>query len=269
MFVVGGVVDAGRQQHHGRFAGGGVRRDRCQRFQKHVRIVLDRRDPMPREQFRKQPQHDLAVLQHVGDAGRRAGIVLEHIEGVGIDAHEVDARDRYIKTVRHLLPVHLRPERGVAEHHVVRDHPGAQDLARAVDVADQHVERLDPLGQAALDLLPFGGGKDARDHVERDQPLLGLGLAIDREGDADAAEDQLGLAPPVVERILGLFVQPAEKLVIGEADPARTDIHLVKGRRHRSPASLCRSRSQTSFCAEAVVSQARISAFVPAALPLF
>ena len=71
---------AGRQQHDGRIGAGAERRDRLQRREQLVRIVLDRRDAMPREQLGEQPHHHLAVLQHVGDAGRRAGVVLEHVE---------------------------------------------------------------------------------------------------------------------------------------------------------------------------------------------
>ena len=100
-----------------------------------VRIVLDRRDAVAREQVRKQPHHDFAVLQHVGDAGRRAGIVFQHVEIVGIDAHDVDAGDVDIDVVRHVLAVHLRPEHRVLEDQVVGDDAGAQDVAAVVDVA--------------------------------------------------------------------------------------------------------------------------------------
>ena len=89
---------------------------------------------MAGEQLGKQPQHDLAVLQHVGDAGRRARIVLEHIEGVGVDAHDVDAGDVHVDVVRHLLAVHLRTEHRILEHQIFRHDAGAQDLAPAVDV---------------------------------------------------------------------------------------------------------------------------------------
>ncbi len=164
---------------------------------------------MAGEQLRKQPQHDLPVLQHVGDARRRAGIVLEHVEGVGIDPHDVDAGDVHVDVVRHLLAVHFRPEHPVLEHQVLGHDAGLEDLAPAVDVADIGVERLDALLEAGAQGVPFGGGEDARQHVERDQPLLRLGFAVDREGDADAAEQQLGLAPPIVEHVVGNLAEPA------------------------------------------------------------
>ena len=80
MLVIGRVVHAGGEQHDGRIARRRIRRERFQRGEQFVGIVLHRRDAVAREQLREQPHHDLAVLQHVGDPGRRAGVVLEHIE---------------------------------------------------------------------------------------------------------------------------------------------------------------------------------------------
>ena len=190
---------------------------------------------MAREQFREQPHHDLAVLQHVGDAGGRARIVLEHVERLGVDAHDVDAGDVHVDVVRHALSAHLGTERGIAEHQVVGHDAGAQDLARAVDVLDESVQRLDALGQALFQEPPFGRRHDARDDVERDQALLRVGFAIDREGDADAAEDQFGLAPPVVENVGRHFVEPARQLAIGRAHAAVLSLHFIEGGSHSRP----------------------------------
>jgi hypothetical protein len=46
-----------------------------------------------------------------------------------------------------------------------------------------------PCGQPA----PFRAGDDARHDVEGDQPLFGLLLAVDGEGDAGLAEDAFGV----------------------------------------------------------------------------
>ena len=46
---------------------------------------------------------------------------------------------------------------------------------------------FDPAGQA----IPFPPGDDARHDVERDQPFLGLLLALDIEGDAGATDEDL------------------------------------------------------------------------------
>ena len=49
--------------------------------------------------------------------------------------------------------------------------PALQDFAPAVDVVEKGVERLDALLEAALAACPIPAPKDARDDVERDQPL--------------------------------------------------------------------------------------------------
>ena len=209
-----------------------------QRRQQFVRIVLHRRDAVAREQFREQPHHDLAVLQHVGDAGGRAGIVFQHVEGFGVHAHDVDAGDVHVNVVRHLLPAHLRAEGRIAEHQIVGHDAGAQDLARAIDVLDEGIERLDALGEAFFQQPPFGARHDARDDVEGDQPLLRVGLAIDREGDADAAEQKLGLAPAVIEHVGRNVIEPARELAIGRPHAAVCSGHLVEGGHHfGSPAA--------------------------------
>ena len=93
MFVIGRIVLARRQQRDRRLAAGARRRDRAQRREQFVGIVLDRRDAMHGEEIGEEPHHHFAVLQHVGDAGGRAGVVLEHIEAVVVGADDVDAGD--------------------------------------------------------------------------------------------------------------------------------------------------------------------------------
>ena len=232
VLVIGRVVDAGREQNHRGIGAGVHRRDRFQRRQQLVRIVLDRRDPMAREQFRKQPQHDFPVLQHVGDAGGRAGVVLEHVEDLGIDAHDVDAADMDVDVVRHLLAVHLRPEHRVLKHQVFRDHAGPQNLASRIDVAQIVVDGLDALLETRAQDVPFGGGQNARQHVEGNEPLLRIGFAVDREGDADAAEQDLGLAPAVVEHVGRHLGEPARQLAIGWPQRPVGARHLVERGRH-------------------------------------
>ena len=206
-----------------------------------VRIVLDRRDAMTREQIREQPQHDLAVLQHVGDAGGRAGVVFEHVERVGVDAHDVDAGDEDVDVVRNALAVHLGSEHRVLEHQIVRHDAGAQHLPLGIDVLDVEVDRLGALLKAAFDGLPFVGGEHARDHVERDQPLGRVGVAIDREGDADPAEQQFRLPAPLLEDIGRHLPKPARKLVVGRTGHAVQAVHFVERSRHKHSSPTGRS----------------------------
>ncbi len=190
---------------------------------------------MAGEQLRKQPEHDLPVFQHVGDAGRRAGIVFEHVEGLGIDAHDIDAGDMDVDVVRHLLAVHLRPEHRVLKHQFFGNDPGLEDFAPAIDVADVVVDGLDALLEPGPQMVPFGGGQNSRQYVERDQSFLGVGFAVDREGDADPAEQQFGLAPALVEHVVGDFTEPPRQLAVGGAQRPVGALHFVERDRHSCP----------------------------------
>ncbi len=79
--------------------------------------------------------------------------------------------------------------------------PGLENFAAVIHVLDVGVDGLDALLQAALQDVPFRGREDAWNDVEGDQPFLRLRVAVDREGDADAAEQQLRLAPAEVEHV--------------------------------------------------------------------
>ena len=62
-----------------------------------------------------------------------------------------------------------------------------------------------------------------------------VGFAIDREGDADAAEQQLGFAPAIVEHVGGHLLEPARQLAIGRAHAAVGSLHLIEGGNHLGP----------------------------------
>ena len=49
-----------------------------ERIAQQLRIGIDRLDRQEFEQFGAEPQHRLAVFEHVGYAGRRSGIVLKN-----------------------------------------------------------------------------------------------------------------------------------------------------------------------------------------------
>ena len=103
--------------------------------------------------------------------------------------------------------------------------PGAHDLARAVDVVEEPLERAHPLRDAALDQRPLRRGDDARDEVERERPLL----ARVRERDALVAEDPVAGRAPLVEVLLrqGLHVF-VERAVVEPGVAVRVE-HLVPG----------------------------------------
>jgi hypothetical protein len=120
---------------------------------------------------------------------------------------------------------------GVAVDEVGRDHAGLEAFLRAVEVGKEGVERVHPLRQAALHRRPFRLGQDARDDVEGDQALGRFVVAVNGEGDADAAEEQLRLAAAGVEHVGGRRVEPSLEAFVGGAgrgSVGRLPVHLVE-----------------------------------------
>ena len=138
--------------------------------------------------------HRFPVFQHVGDAGRGAAIVFQHVEFILGDAHDVDADDVGIDAARRIDAHHLRHEGGVLDDDVCRDAPCPQDFLTVIDVVDEGVERPHPLFDAGRKPAPFRGRKHPGNDVEGDEAFGGFVVAIDGEGDALAAETALGLA---------------------------------------------------------------------------
>ncbi|MPL71126.1 hypothetical protein SDC9_16897 [bioreactor metagenome] len=216
VLVIGRVEMPGRQDRERRLAIAFRRRHACQRAAQRVGIAIDRLDPVLAEDLREHPHHDLAVFQHVADARGSAAVVFQNEELVRPGAHDVDADDMAVDAAR----------RGEARDGALvglvlidqprRDLAGLDDLAAPVDVEQEGVERAGALLDALLEPAPFELGEDAREHVEGDQPIRVSAFAIDREGDADAAEEclRLGLfqvpqfgrhrSGPVLEPCIGL-----------------------------------------------------------------
>ena len=151
---VSAVVGTRRQQRDGRvgYAGG---RHGAQVRQQQIRVVIDRRHLLGGEQLGKEAHHDVAVLEHVGDARRRAQIVLQHVELGLAGAHEIEAGDMDVDIARHVDAHHLGPELGIAEDDIGRDAPGADDFPRMIDVVKEGVDGAQALTGAAFDQAPF------------------------------------------------------------------------------------------------------------------
>ena len=201
--------------------------------------MRDRRDPVAPEKLGKKPHHHLAVLQHVRHTAGNAQVVLEHVELARAGAHDVDAGDVRVDVARHVDTVHLRPVLGIAEDLVGRNAPRPHDLLLVVDVVDVLVQRAHALAQAGLELAPLGRRDDARDDIERDQPFRPVAvfvlLAVDRERDADAAEDEVGLGALVAHRLAALLGKPAPEFAIVLANLRLLPVHLVKRLAHPRP----------------------------------
>ena len=231
----GRVVDARREDDHGRIAvaaGGG---DTLQRLAQCGGVVLHRRHPVLGEEIGEEIHHRLPVLEHVGDARRRAAIILQHVELVGGNPHDVDADDVGIDAAGRRHPHHFRHEGFVLDDELMRDLAGAQDVLAVVEIVDEGVQRPHPLLDARRQLAPFGSGKDAGDDVEGDEPLGRLVVAIDGKGDALAAEDRLRLAQRPVHVAPRQGFQPIGDTGIGLPRSAAAAIHFVENRRHSLP----------------------------------
>ena len=230
MLEVGGVVDAGGEHDHGRI-GLVVGRRVAQRPQQVRRVVADRAHPVGGEQVREHPRHRAAVLHHVGDTRRRAQVVLEHAEVALRVADQVDARD----VDAH--PVGRDDARGLAVEVLARgDQPArddavAQDLLLAVDVVEVHLQRLDPLLDAALEPGPLGRRDHPRHQVQRERALL----AGQRERDAlvdERAAERVGAGFELGGVGRGKLGVDA---LVGAADVALAVEHLVEGLRSSVP----------------------------------
>ena len=104
--------------------------------------------------------------------------------------------------------------------------------------------------------LPFLGRDDARDDVERDQALLRLGVAIDRKGDADAPEQQFGLAAAEIEHVRFDLAQPLRQLGIGRPHGVPAALHLVE---HVAP----RPARTANLCGVYTCSISLVAIFAP------
>jgi hypothetical protein len=194
MFVIGGIVDAGRQHGDAGPAGAAGRGERGERLAQQEGIILDALDLVVLEEVREHLHHGFAVFQHVADARRRAGIVLQHVELILAGAHDVGADDMRVDAARRPEADHLGQEGDILLDQLARQAAGADDFLLVVDVIEKGVERDDPLLDALGELAPLAAGDDAGDDVEGDELFGRVFMAVDREGDAGLAKNVLRIA---------------------------------------------------------------------------
>jgi hypothetical protein len=89
---------------------------------------------------------------------------------------------------------HLRKEGIIVPDQVFRKAAGPYDLLTVIDVIQEGIDRADPLLDPPHQQRPFTGADDPWHQVERDQPLIRFGFAIDIECDARAPEHGLRIA---------------------------------------------------------------------------
>jgi hypothetical protein len=133
-----------------------------------------------------------------------------------------------IDAARRLDPDHVGQKGIVAADHLFGDAARLHDLLLVVDVVQKGVDRAHTLFDPARQPRPFRARDDARDDVEGDKPLLGLGLAIDVEGDARQAEKLLCLALLGAQAFGVLAVEPVVKAAVGRAQARIRAPHFVE-----------------------------------------
>ena len=183
------VVDARRQDHDERFVARPGGRHRLERRAQHAAVLAHRLDGVVFPHAGKRLGHRRSVLDDVADPARIAQIVLEHpVLALGI-AHQVDAGDHAVRVVRHADAERVALE-AVRRLHQPRGHDavGHRRPVAGVDVGQEPVQRGDALCEAPLDLAPLRRGDESGEQVHRPGPLGALGIAIDGERDALAAE---------------------------------------------------------------------------------
>ena len=98
------------------------------------------------------------------------------------------------------------------------------NLLVVIDVVEEDVDRLHSLDAAALHELPFA----ARDEIEGDQPLGRAAFGIDREGDAEPAEQLLSRCLLGHQGLDGEIVEQFGKVGISRSHRAVGLAHLIK-----------------------------------------
>ena len=107
----------------------------------------------------------------------------------------------------HVDALHLGAVLRIAQHLLGGDDAGLEDLLVVVDVVDEGIERAHALLESAFERI-HSSRQDARHDVERDQALRAFLLAVDREGDADAVEQRIGLGALLRQALGRLLPQP-------------------------------------------------------------
>src|SRR5205823_2726600 len=105
-----------------------------QRVEQEVRIVLDGTHGVGAEQLGEHARHEVAVLEHVGDAARAATVVFQHQELAAVVADQVRANDVRVDAARRPHIEQLALVLPAREQQRRRQHAIAKTLLLAVHV---------------------------------------------------------------------------------------------------------------------------------------
>ena len=228
MFEIGRIVNP-RRQHRHRAIGRAVARRGCGKRAVQIdRVILHRLHLDAGEKLGEHLQHGFAVFQHIADTAWGAGVILQHVEFIFARAHQIDADDMGINTTRRRHADHLGQKGIILGDQLDRHAACTQNLLPVVDIVQKGVDRAHALLNPAGQPRPFPPRDDARHQIEGDQPLIGLGLPIDVEGDAGAAKKPLGIGGFLAQIAQILAAKPAVIACIGCARVAAPLVHFIE-----------------------------------------
>ena len=101
-------------------------------------------------------------------------LVADQVDAGDVDANSVGRPDAH----RLAMEVFARGDQPFGND------PVAQDLLLAVDVVEEHLQGLDPLGDSTFELRPFSCRDDSGNHIE------GKGALLPRQRERDALIDE-------------------------------------------------------------------------------
>ena len=115
-----------------------------------------------------------------------------------------------------MLPGNLKPDAvaavaGCAEDQLGGNDPRLEDLTVVINVVNEKIERADALLEPALDPVPFGGGDQPGDRVERNDAFDALLAAIDRKRDPLLPHRQVSQLVAPFELVRSEVDQPFEQ----------------------------------------------------------
>ena len=141
-------------------------RDRFQSLEEFARIIVHRADMQPFENLGEGALHQIAVLQHIGDAGWHAQVVFEHVDLAVAVADQIGSRDVAPHAPRRVDADALRTVEGRRANDFLRNDFILQNLLVVIDVVNEFVERVDALLESAFDAVPLFAAHNAWDQVE-------------------------------------------------------------------------------------------------------
>ncbi len=120
--------------------------------------MLDRPHSLQAEQVGENPFHHPAVGEHVGDAAGHSQIIFQHHKFAAGRRIRSEPDDRDVDIARDLQSAHLPAKVFTAVNHFARNHSLGKNAAFVVDVAQEKIQRRDPLGKPTFDEVPLGAG---------------------------------------------------------------------------------------------------------------